>query len=142
MDQLAANTQFASSVVRFGLCDQEQADRIAHQVSRRWMPLGKILIRTKKLTIKQSGAVFSEQADQPRKLFGELAVELGFCTQEDVDEAIVYQRTECPHVLDLVMSESDVDPEKLLTAAADYIRYTERVIAQLETITNRAATIR
>jgi hypothetical protein len=139
MDQLAANTHFSSSLVRFGLCDQDHANQIARNAEARWLPLGRILVRQKKITIQDSAEIFSRQAEKPHMLFGEVAVELGYCTAEDVDEAIAFQRKECPHVLDLAIADSELDAEGLLAAAADYIRYTERLISQLETVARRGS---
>ena len=131
MDQLTFNPEFAEYLVATGACDRTVADEMINVAGRAWIPLGMILVREKFLRLKQIAKILAFQADDPHSLFGDVAVHLGFCTSEQIKEAMNIQRRECPHVLDLALDDARVDQDKLHEAMRVYIRYAERMLDRL-----------
>jgi hypothetical protein len=65
------------------------------------------------------------QTCEPRLRFGELAVREGFCTDEDVQEALRLQRGASPHALEVFLAEVPCDHERVLKVLVQYIRHLE-----------------
>ena len=131
LDQITVNTSIADWLVEHECCDRSTVEQMATQSREAWVPLGMILLREKNLSLKEVFSVLSEQAVRPKALFGDLAVELGACTAEQIDEAMATQREDCPHVLDLALASPEIDNEKLLPALVMYVRQIERVLDRL-----------
>ena len=62
-------------------------------------------------------------------MVGELAVREGYCTEEEVDEALRLQREASPHALEAFLSEVPCDRERLTQVLIRYIRQLESRIA-------------
>jgi hypothetical protein len=78
--------------------------------------LGKIAIKHGMLTVKQASAIFAAQADDGGKPFGEMAVELGFLTTEQLNWVLVEQMKSIPGLGAIlvekgVLSQNQVDDE-------------------------------
>ncbi len=131
MEQMHANHTLAHFLVHTGACSQEVADEFRQTARKNWKPLGLFLRETCGLSLKDIARVLGEQAMRPTMLFGDLAVELGVCTREQIDAARTMQRQECPHVLDMALADPRVDRDKCLAALRDYVRFTERMLDQL-----------
>lgn len=82
--------------------------------------------------MKEVGRVLTAQADHPKVLFGSMAVELGLCTEADINDVIAAQKKRCPHVLDLALADERVNSEKLMVAVKAYIRHAEEMLARLD----------
>lgn len=131
MEQLQANLTLAHFLVRSGACTEDVANEFRETAARRWKPVGYFLNLSGAMTMKQIFRVLGEQALRPTEVFGELAVEMGVCTREDVDRAREMQSAECPHVFDLALADSRVDREKCMMAVREYMRFAERTLDQL-----------
>src|SRR3712207_5774326 len=53
--------------------------------------LGALAIETRRLSFRQVFAILRTQCDEPNELFGEIAVRLGFLTQDDVAQLLAEQ---------------------------------------------------
>jgi len=131
MDQIQCNADFADYLVAAGACQQDLADKMSKRAKSSWSPLGMLLINTGVLRMKDVAKILSVQAESPKRLFGDVAVELGLCTEPDIQEAIQVQARECPHVLDLAFESDEVDQVLLISAVKMYVRQTERVLDRL-----------
>ena len=131
MDQMQSNPEFANFLVAYGACSQDLANEMTQKSNYSWTPLGMILIESKKLRMRDVGQILTVQADNPTKLFGALAVELGLCEQADLEEAMIAQRGQCPNIFDLALEEEGVDQKKLMLAVREYIRSSERTLARM-----------
>lgn len=131
MEQMQANHTLAHFLVRNGACTEEVANEFRQAAAHSWKPVGHYLRVSCGLTMKQIAQVLGEQAMRPTTLFGELAIELGICTREQVEQARELQRAECPHVMDLALKDPRVDREKCLIAVREYMRFAERMLDQL-----------
>lgn len=131
MDQLLANTDFAQHLVAFGACSQQVADELTQKAKKAWVPLGMMLVNAGKLRMKQVGEILKYQADDPKALFGDIAVKLGFVTNDELSEALHAQASRCPHVLDMAAADERIDREKYQEALRSYVRHVERRLDRL-----------
>jgi hypothetical protein len=65
------------------------------------------------------------QTSEPHLRLGELAVREGFCTEEDVREAMRLQREASPHALEVFLSEVPCDKDQFIQALIRYVRHLE-----------------
>jgi len=99
-----------------------------------WSTIGNVLLRNRKITQKQIDAVLVEQRRRNgAQTFGDLAVELGFATRDDVNAAL---REQTLHRLPPV-SAAALKAERLMaTAFASFEREAERVCRKRKEITS------
>ena len=132
MDQLQAKTGLAVQLVKTKACTEDVADELVKASLEQWIPLGMILVKRKKLRIRDLSRILSYQALNPRELFGDVAVLLGICTEADITDALRHQDMHCPHVLDLALHDERVDQARLMQAIRLHIRGVERLVDRLD----------
>lgn len=99
---------FCSYLYNKGVITGEQfANAVSEQLSRRPL-LGKIAIEKGKLNIKQVMKVFAVQADDLKKPFGQLAVELGFLTKQDLSQLLLDQIELAPDLADILVQQGAI----------------------------------
>jgi len=99
-------------------------ERLESRSSDTVMPLGVILRQRGKLTMSQLVELSHIQSGNPGLRLGELAVGRGWCTQADVEEALVVQQRSV-HLLDLVLGEESCDLAALSRALVRYAKLLE-----------------
>ena len=109
-------------LVEDGVLARAAADAVRHRQRETWIPLGTILRKKGALTAAQLVELLQVQSQDPRSRLGEVAVQRGYCTAAEVDDALRTQRELSPHVLDLVAESADVEPARLLRAVTRYVR--------------------
>jgi len=82
--------------------------------------IGQLLLKHRKLKVQQVFAVLAEEASSS-KLFGEIAVEMGFVTAADVGEMLYLQTTMCPPLWQVLVSSGVIT-----TMQAESIQATTR----------------
>lgn len=90
-----------------------------------WRPLGEVLIRRKILTLKQVAGLISLQVDEPNIRIGDLAIREGYCTPQQLEEALDAQREACPGPIEILMRDGSAKPDDLLTTLMIYVRFLE-----------------
>jgi hypothetical protein len=105
-------------------------DRLETRSGDAVMPLGVILRQRGKLTMAQLIELSHMPPGNPRMRLGELAVSKGWCTEEDVDEALAVQERRV-HMLDLVIAEPGFDAVALSRALVGYAKLLEERMAAL-----------
>lgn len=110
-----------------GVIPETTADSFTQDVRDQWMPIGRILLREKALSVPEMHRILALQAEEPGMRVGDLAVREGFCTEEDVQNAIDFQKEQCgEHPLARLIREvDDIDPDTLLQALYGYVRHLE-----------------
>ena len=87
---------FGLHIVRKGLITAEQyIATVEKQLSLRPM-VGTVAIEIGKLSMKEVFQILRDQADSPTKMFGEIALELGLLTEEDLAVILFHQSTGVP----------------------------------------------
>lgn len=107
------------------ILSRAMADTLSARVRDSWIPLGKILRQQGSISMGQLMDLLQEQANSPTTRLGDLAVQLGMCTQEDVERALRIQRESSPHVIDLLVREGHCDAERLCRVLSRYVRRLE-----------------
>lgn len=102
----------------------DMLERLESRSSDTVMPLGVILRQRGKLTMSQLVELSHIQSGNPGLRLGELAVGQGWCTQADVEEALVVQQRSV-HLLDLVLGEESCDHAALSRALVRYAKLLE-----------------
>jgi hypothetical protein len=83
--------QFAMYLVDNGVISCEEFfEALKLQVHSR-PQLGSLAIATRRLTFRQVSHVLREQCDEPNQLFGEIAVRLGYLTDDELSRLLAEQ---------------------------------------------------
>ncbi|MEO6708324.1 MAG: hypothetical protein ABIP42_02040 [Planctomycetota bacterium] len=131
---MAASTstraELASSLREENVLAADVLERLEARSNESVMPLGVILRQRGKLTMAQLIELSHMQSGNPRLRLGELAVKQGWCTEADVEEALVQQKR--VHMLDLVTGEEGCDSSALMRALVRYVKLLEERVATLE----------
>jgi len=84
--------KFGLYLVEHGMITTDQFVK-ALEVQLTSRPLiGALAIETGKLSVKQVFSILRTQADMPHEMFGELAIQAGFLTKDDLD-GLLYQQS-------------------------------------------------
>ncbi len=97
-----------------------------------WKPLGEILLREGKLTVRQIAGLLGMQASEPERRIGDLAVREGLCTRADIEAALDTQRRTCPGPIDILLQDGRVNRDDLLDALLRYVRFLEGKVLTTE----------
>jgi hypothetical protein len=114
-----------------GLITKSAALSLRNRVREEWVPIGEVLRGQGHLTTNQLMDLVQLQAGEPHLRLGELAVRSGFCTEEEVLEAVVMQRLANPHPLELLLADYPCDREKLWNVVIRYVKQLEARIGDL-----------
>jgi hypothetical protein len=112
-----------------GLTSPSTAWKLRSKVQESWLPIGRILRQRGRLTMDQMTRLLVMQTSEPNLRIGELAVREGYCTEEDIDEALRLQREASPHALEVFLKEVPCDREKVIEVMIRYIRHLEARMA-------------
>ncbi len=132
-ERLQSDYEFWGCLVE--TCDLDEAiiDEYRTTQSRGWSPLGSILLRDGVLSMSQVIALLAIQANEPDVRIGDLAVREGHCTQATIRKALVVQREESPHPIELLMADSRVDKPTLFDGVTSYVRFLEGLVHRMRT---------
>lgn len=99
---------FAMHLYRKGLVSADQVlEAVARQNESR-VPIGRLAVQTKKMTIKQVAKVLAEQADR-RELFGKLAVDMGFISEDDLARLLMVQNDQLKPLHEILVDMGAID---------------------------------
>jgi uncharacterized protein YaaQ len=101
---------FASYLYRRGLLSAEQIIEASIVQNDRRIPLGKLALECKKLTLKQVAKVLDAQTEEGKR-FGQLAVQLGFLSEQDVAYLLMVQNDRLPSLTKVLIEMGALDQE-------------------------------
>jgi hypothetical protein len=90
------------------------------------VPLGRILIRERVLSVRQVMTLVSMQIEEPDVLIGDLAVREGFCTKEAIDQCLDVQLATCSASVEDLLQDGNVSEPLLVHALVGYLRFLEQ----------------
>lgn len=120
---------FVRLLVEHGACAEADTESILRPGQQPWRHLGRVLIARGVLTFTDVSYILEAQDREPESRFGDLAVELGFCTRREVEEAVEHQNTSGGHFLDSIASHPAVDRARLIDAL---VAWSKRLGSALE----------
>src|SRR5688572_11547018 len=88
------------------------AEAVEVQLSRR-PSLGSLAVKYRMMSADQVAAVGSQQADEPDRPFGELAVEMGFITRGQLARIMFEQSEQAPSLGDILVDMGALSAEEL-----------------------------
>ncbi len=95
-------------------------------------PIGKVLLDAKVLTPVQLMRVLATQSETPKKRFGEIAVELGYCGEQEIEWALLEQLRTGDHPLDQIALRADTDAEEFVDLLLAYVHQLESRLYELD----------
>lgn len=104
---------FAAQLYKAGKITARQfADAAVEHLSRRPV-LGELAIRNEQMTITESMQTLAAQVDLPGKSFGELAVELGFLSADDIPVLLAQQAESAPSMGEILVEQGAITEDDL-----------------------------
>ena len=103
---------FATYLYRRGLVSAEQIIEASIRQSDRRIPLGKLALECKKLSIKQVAKVLDAQNEEGKR-FGQIAVQMGFLTEYDVAYLLMVQNDRLPSLRKVLVEMGALDEETM-----------------------------
>ncbi len=93
----------------------------------RTLPIGKIALEEKMLTVKAVFTILNKQIDSP-KLFGEIAIDLGFLTKTDIEQLMEFQENSRHRVGEILVEMGIISKKEYDDLLKDYNVYKQACI--------------
>jgi hypothetical protein len=103
---------FATYLYRCGLVTAEQVVEASIRQSDERIPLGRLALETKKLTVKDIAKILQAQTEGEQR-FGKVAVRLGLLTERDVADLLMIQNDRLPSMGDVLVEMGATDRETM-----------------------------
>jgi hypothetical protein len=126
--------QFAMYLVDNGVLSCEEYYEASKLQQHSRPQLGALAIEARRLTVKQVFAVLSLQCDEPNTRFGELAVRLGYLTDDDISQLLAEQERRATPLLDVLVENDFLSAEVAEQHYAEYRRCLQRDRCALATV--------
>jgi len=128
--------KFGQFLVTRGVVNEEAVINALNLQKERTLPIGKIALREKLLSVKQVFHILNEQGKNYNngqqgknyKLFGQIAVELGYLTEQDVRKLLEIQQKSRPLLGELLVEIGALSQHELERELAEYSRYVSAYI--------------
>ena len=124
--------QFGMYLVDNGLLSTQAFYKALKLQMRSRPPLGTMAIQTRKLTVKQMFVILQEQCDTPNQMFGEIAVRLGYLTNDDLNLLLEEQSRHMAGLRDILVEHSFLPADVIDQQYAAYRRSTRQAEPELE----------
>lgn len=119
-----------------GLLSESSANAIRETAATERIPLGRLLLEARVLTVRDVMQVLTWQADAPGLRFGEIAMRENLLTSDQLEAALRKQQTARSHQIDVVRKQNLMSPCELHALVVDYVNFLElRITALDENIT-------
>ena len=104
--------RFGLHLVRRGLITEDQLYEALNQQASETPPIGKIALHSHVLTMKEVMTILESQLEKPR-LFGELAIDLGYLDDSAIADLLARQRAVRPSLESILTGAGIMDLESL-----------------------------
>jgi hypothetical protein len=126
--------QFAMYLVDNGVLTCEEYYEASKLQMHSRPQLGALAIEARRLTVKQVFAVLSMQCDEPNTKFGELAVRLGYLTDDDIAQLLAQQEKRARPLLEVLVENDFLSAEVAEQHYAEYRRCLQGDQCELATV--------
>jgi hypothetical protein len=128
--------QFAMYLVDNGVISCEEFfEALKLQVNTR-PQLGALAIETRRLTFRQVFSILRTQCDEPNTMFGELAVRLGYLTDQDVAQLLTEQASRALPIVEVLVENGFLSAEATEQHYAEYRRCMQQASSPMATAAN------
>jgi len=117
---------FGQYLIAQGIVDEKSVYDALNCQKARKQPIGKIALQEKMLTVKQVFAILNIKAEklnnksEKPKLFGEIAIELGYLDARSVDDLLSIQRKSVTPIGEILIEMGKIDHPTLETMLKRY----------------------
>ena len=108
MTKKSGDILFGEFLIEKGIVDEQAILDALDRQRKLNIPIGQLALKERKLTVKQVFHILNVQIDN-KKLFGAIAVELGYITPEDVETLLTIQQDKRPRLGDILVEMKKIN---------------------------------
>lgn len=108
-----------------------QLEEIREKVMQNRVPLGKILLESELITMSELLDILEVKGAQPERRIGEIAMDRGLITPEQVSKALDHQMKTNPHPVEVILDEDLADRDLIMALLVEYIKLLESYIIKV-----------
>ncbi|MFO0725350.1 MAG: hypothetical protein U1E65_16320 [Myxococcota bacterium] len=116
---------FTTFLATSGYISEVDAKRVREVVQQDSVPLGKVLVMSGTLSVKDLMTILAAQTEHPNERFGSIAVRLGLISPEQLGEALLRQSKVRVHPAQVVLTLELLDEERWREAMIEYVKTLE-----------------
>jgi hypothetical protein len=116
---------FGEFLVNRGVVTEDQILKALDYQRKNRLPIGTVAIMEKFLSIKNVYVILNKQVEKPGKMFGQIAVELGLITGEELLKILELQKEKNPNLGEILVEQGVLDKEQLFEVLNIYVRIRE-----------------
>ena len=124
---------FGLSLVKKGHITAEQYVSAAEKQFALRPMVGTVAIEIGKLSMKEVFEILRDQADAPSKMFGEIAVESGLLTEEDLAVILYHQSISVPPISEILVELGIMSPYEVDSLLQEFRQVSRNQIEELLT---------
>ena len=113
---------FGEFLIKRGVATEAQILKALDDQKKNRLPIGTVAVKEKFLDIKDVYAILNKQIEDPEKKFGEIAVELGLLTGEELEKILEIQFEKNPNVGEILVGHGVLDRERLFEELNAFVR--------------------
>ncbi len=118
-------------MIEQGVLDRTAADELQERCAADRVPLGKILVLEKLITVAQLMHTLEVTDERPHMRFGDIVVSEGYCTRDEVEACIAIQRRKSRDGVELLLESPHYRRGPLFAALGEYINMMESRVRRL-----------
>ena len=113
--------RFGQFLINHGIVDEDTVYEALNIQKQKTIPIGKIALAEKMLDVKQIFRILNDQLETP-KLFGEIARELGYLNENDVQKLLTLQKLRRPRIGQILVEMNKIDQETCNSMLEAYLK--------------------
>lgn len=121
---------FAQYLFDHGALDGIQLAEVRRRCVVQPMSIGRLLLKSSRMTVKDTMRVFAAQADEPHRRFEQIAVEHGYITTCQLHEALHEQRVAQRHQIEIVHQLGLLDEGRFVELVVAYTQLLEMSLSR------------
>ncbi|OIP62213.1 MAG: hypothetical protein CO150_08715 [Nitrospirae bacterium CG_4_9_14_3_um_filter_53_35] len=121
---------FGEFLIKRGVATEEQIVKALDEQKKIRLPLGTVAVTNHFLSIKDVYAVLNRQVEDPEKKFGEIALELGLLTEQELDKIIELQYEKNPNIGEILVRRGVLNKERLFEELNAFVRIKGAVLSE------------
>lgn len=119
---------FCEFILARGILSQDQVELLKKEARAEAMPLGKILVTSGVMKVKDVMRVLAIQSENRGERFGDIAIRLGLVNADQVGAALRQQESLKKHPAEVLLRNKFVDAATWNELIVDYVGVLERKI--------------
>ncbi len=121
---------FGEFLIRKGVATEEQVLKALDEQKKNRLPIGTVAVMDKFLSIKDVYIILNKQIQDPEKKFGEVAVELGLLTEQELEKILEIQFEKNPNVGEILVRHGVMDKERLFEELNAFVRIKGAILSE------------